>query len=381
LEIRVMSWNMAGAKLFEHLDPPPGAAADSYTAAFRDVWDGDIGPWLAAPHGAAPDIILLQECIGFEDLSPEPTGRWQHGKSILESIFPGYECFFFPSVTSHKNPHPGKWKRYESGGVVEACIPDYVDAQQGYGICIREGLGSRTLWIPYRDPHNVPADADLSGKDCHACFESIGFTPGLYLGSRDTEPRVVLMGRTRLESGGETRYLNYLNVHLNTLLGEREGSIRLNRMASSSRLRQIDLILDNVVSAYQEAKQYKMPVTVTGGKEDIWIIGGDFNATYDAEEIEHIRRTGFVDTVPDKRIHDADPDSPYHNQPGTKWSIHSSNIPAVVLDHIFCGLEHSTFPAGGIDVSGSRRPYRPHFDRAEFASDHAVLYAEIRLQD
>ena len=375
-----MSWNMAGAKLLEHLDPPPGPAAGSYLTAFRGVWDDGIGPWLGTPRGEGPDIMLLQECIGFEDLSPEPTGRWQSGKTLLERIFQGYECFFFPSVTSHKNPHPGKWKRYESGGEVDACIPGYVDAQQGYGICIREGLGSRKLWIPYRDPRNASPDADLPGPDCHSCFESIGFTPGLYLGSRDTEPRAALMGRTRLESEGETRYLNYLNVHLNTLIGEREGSIRLNRMASSSRLRQIDLILDNVVSAYQEAKEYKMPDTVTGGKADIWIIGGDFNATYDAEEIEHIRHMGFVDAIPEKQIHDADPDSPYHDQAGTKWSIHNANTPAVVLDHIFCGLEHSSFPAGGVDVSGSRRPYRPHFDRTEFASDHAVLYAEIRLQ-
>lgn len=149
---------------------------------------------------------------------------------------------------------------------------------------------------------------------------------------------------------------------------------------TSSRLRQIDLILDNVVSAYQEAVEYKMPASVSGGKEDIWIIGGDFNASYAAEEIEHIRRTGFIDAVPDKRIHDADPDSPYHDQTGTKWSIQDASTPAVVLDHIFCGLEYSTFPAGGIDVSGSRRPFRPHFDKAEFAPDHAVLYASIRLQ-
>jgi len=375
-----MSWNMAGAKVLEHLDPLPGSATGSYIAALRSVWDEGISPWMSDSRGDGPDIILLQECIGFEDLSPEPTGRWQSGKAILERIYPGYRCFFFPSVSSHKNPHPGKWKRYEKGRELDACIPDYVDAQQGYGICIREGLDSRTIWIPSRDPHNVSPDADLPGTDCHSCFESIGFTPGLYLGSRDTEPRAVLMGRTRLESEGETRYLNFLNVHLNTLTGEREGSIRLNRMASSSRLRQIDLILDNVVSAYQEARQYKMPVSVTGGKEDIWIIGGDFNATYDAEEIEHIRHMGFVDAIPDKRMYDDYPDSPYHNQAGTKWSIQSAATPAVVLDHIFCGLEHSTFPAGGIDVSSSRRPYRPQFDRTEFASDHAVLYAKIRLR-
>ena len=62
---------------------------------------------------------------------------------------------------------------------------------------------------------------------------------------------------------------------------------------TSSRLRQIDLILDNVVSAYQEAVEYKMPASVSGGKEDIWIIGGNFNASYAAEEIEHNQAHGL----------------------------------------------------------------------------------------
>ena len=87
-----MSWNMAGAKVLEHLDPPPGPAAGSYTTAFRDAWDRSIGPWLSIPSGAGPDIILLQECIGFLDLSDGPTCRWQNGRTLLEEIFPGHEC-------------------------------------------------------------------------------------------------------------------------------------------------------------------------------------------------------------------------------------------------------------------------------------------------
>jgi len=68
------------------------------------------------------------------------------------------------------------------------------------------------------------------------------------------------MGRAKLGLDGESRYLNYLNIHLNTLSGEREGNVRLNRRAGASRLRQIELILDNIVSAYQETTHYRIPV-------------------------------------------------------------------------------------------------------------------------
>ncbi len=68
MEISIMSWNMAGAKLFEQLDSKPYPVARSYTAAFRKTWEDSIGVWLQTPDQAQPDIILLQECIGFEDM-------------------------------------------------------------------------------------------------------------------------------------------------------------------------------------------------------------------------------------------------------------------------------------------------------------------------
>jgi Endonuclease/Exonuclease/phosphatase family len=379
MEVRIMSWNMAGAKLFEQLDPEPGPAAESYTAAFRKVWEKSIGPWLATPDHDEPDIILLQECIGFEDHSASPSGRWQNGIAILEEIFSGYECFFFPAVTSHNNPHPGKWNRYAEGGAVVNFVPAHVDIQQGYGICVREGVSSRKLWVPWPDPKDVPSDADRADPDCVSCFEPISITTGLYLGNRDTEPRIVIMGRAKLESGGESRYLNYLNIHLNTLSGEREGNVRLNRSADASRTQQIELILDNVISAYQEATRYRMPEGMKHGERDIWIVGGDFNTTPDSAEIAMIRRAGFVDTIPDKSIQDANPVSTFQNRIGSKWSLGDTGNPPIVLDYIFCGLEQFTFPAGDLDVSGSKRPFIPGFDDLAFASDHAVLFAKIRL--
>lgn len=379
MEIRIMSWNMAGAKLFEQLDPAPGPAAGSYTSAFHNAWKDSISPWLTPPDADQPDIILLQECIGFEDHSESPSDRWQSGSQILGEIFPGYECFFFPAVTSYSNPHPGKWNRYRENGVVENPVPIHVDIQQGYGVCVREGIGMRKLWVPWQNPADVPVDGDLPGTDRVSCFEPVSITTGLYQGNRDTEPRMVIMGRVKLQSGGESRYLNYLNIHLNTLNGEREGNVRLNRNAGASRLRQVELILDNVVSAYQEAGSYRMPPKVEQNARDVWIIGGDFNSTPDSAEIAMVRSSGFVDTIPDKRIEDADTTSTLHEQVGSKWSLDDTHSPPIVLDYIFCGLEQYTFPAGGLELAGSKRPFRPSFDAERFASDHAVLFAKFNL--
>jgi hypothetical protein len=376
MEIRIMSWNMAGAKLFEQLDPEPGPAAGSYTAAFRQVWETSIGPWLH-PDDDLPDIILLQECIGFVDHSPAPSGRWQEGATILGGIFPGYDCFFFPALSSHANPHPGKWKRYAEGKDPRVRIPAAVDIQQGYGICVRHGVSGRNLWVA--DDRPMSADADRVEPGCTSCFESINTTTGLYLGNRDTEPRLVVMGRAKLESGGESRYLNYLNVHLNTLSGEREGNVRLDRRAGASRLRQVELILDNIVSAYQETRHHRVPQGRSRGGRDLWIIGGDFNTLPDSEEIAVIRRAGFVDVIPDKRIEVSDRDGGFSGHTGTKWSLGDTDSPPIVLDYIFCGLEQFSFPAGGLDSSGSKRPFRPHFDNPAYSSDHAVLFARIRL--
>jgi len=379
MEIRIMSWNMAGAKLFEQLDPEPGSAAESYISTFQKVWKNSIGPWLATPDHDLPDIILLQECIGFDDRSSPPSDRWQSGSTILGEIFPGYECFFFPAVSSHNNPHPGKWNRYAENGDRTHSIPLHVDIQQGYGICVREGISRRNLWVPQLKSNRAPEDADKVDEGCLSCFEPINITTGLYLGDRNTEPRLVIMGRVKLESDSGSRYLNYLNIHLNTLSGEREGNVRLNRHAKSSRLQQIELILDNVVSAYQEATDYRMPAGENSSERDIWIIGGDFNTTPDSAEIAMMLDAGFIDAIQDKRIQDADSSSPLHDQIGSKWSLDDASCPPILLDYIFCGLEQFTFPVGGLDVSNSKRPFKPRFDNAAFETDHAVLFAKVRL--
>lgn len=385
MHVRVISWNMAGAKLPGRLAPPPHPVASRYIDAYSSVWTEQILPHLTVPPNEPeyPDIILLQECIGFTDHSDLPSGRWQSGRQILESIFTNYRAFFFPSVTSHEHPHPAKWEKYREGSGIKNFLPQYVDAQQGYGVCVLDPAKLRKLWIPSAAPSDASIGADVPEGDgsFHLCFERTHITTGAYLGDRDTEPRLAIMGRTFQESPNNNgRYINFLNVHLTTLKGERSGNVRINRRASRIRIQQIGLILENVMSAYQEAEKYRVSRRTADRGEDVWIIGGDFNATPDSEELTIVRRAGFVDGTPDKKLVDAN-NSSLDNQFGTKWSLKNPDQPASLLDYIFCGLELTTFPVGGVRTTHSRRPFRPMFadEHHDFETDHAMLFCSFDL--
>ncbi|MBT5746383.1 MAG: hypothetical protein HOI31_08835, partial [Gammaproteobacteria bacterium] len=117
---------------------------------------------------------------------------------------------------------------------------------------------------------------------------------------------------------------------------------------------------------------------------DLWVIGGDFNAVPESAEIARIRASGFVDATADKRIEDENGDRHLNQQWGSKWSLGDKQRPALVLDYIFCGVSPNVDSAKVsrvevLNIEGSRRPFSPRFDDAEFATDHALLFAKISL--
>lgn len=391
--LRVMSWNMAGAKVFGCLDGDPDPVAKTYTQHFHEAWeDGVLQHFRTPAHQPDyPDIILLQECIGFMDHRVNPSGRWQTGKEILQSVFSSsYECFFFPAFSSHTHPHPARWNQFRQGQGTKHFIPEEIEAQQGYGVCVRKDVAPlRRLWVENPHPPKDRPDIDHpTALQYDLCFEAVHTTTGLYLGGRDTEPRLVVLGRLKVPDGSGERYVNFLNVHLTTLKGEREGKVRLDRQGSRIRLQQLDLILDNVISAYQEATEHRMPRATPTQKEDIWIMAGDFNATPVSEELELVSQAGFIDGNPDKHLEDAE--GTFEGQIGTKWSIKrtpGSPIiveyigPPIVVDYILCGLQSSAFPVNGASMARSRRPYRPRFCLGSpFEPDHAVLFASLDIK-
>ncbi len=238
-EINVLTWNIAGAKMFNHLNYPPDNAALSYVEAYYNAWIQvvrDLLPKTTPQVRKYPNIILLQECIGFRDTRAEPSGRWESGKRILQQIFRGYECFFFPALSSHIHLHPGKWQKFTLGNI-RNFIPDHIEVQQGYGVCIRDPSTLRKLWVAEKDQSKISSHSDLPGSNFEMCFEVINLMPGLYLGNRDTEPRLMVMGRLKVGSPRTVeRYINFVNVHLTTLKGEREGNPKIDKKAERIRL-------------------------------------------------------------------------------------------------------------------------------------------------
>lgn len=372
MEIRIASWNIAGAKLFGRLNPAPDNVAKDYISEYKRLWETDIHKYITGGGGDSnlPEIIFLQECIGFRDTREQPSRRWESGKQILSKIFQNYECFFFPSLSSYHNPHPRKWEKYRR---TDTYLPDFIEAQQGYGICIKKPDRLRSLWVNKMEDNSDRSKVDKVGQaNYNLCFQSINISTGLYLGSRDTEPRLAILGRMKLK---ENKYVNFINLHLTTLKAEREGKLRINREASSIRLSQLNLILDYVVAAYQESNLFRIQSNLRN--EDIWIIGGDFNATPESEEITLLKKLGFVDGNANKVL--KAPNSSYNNKTGTKWSLRNENLPPIVVDYIFCGIEKSSFPSGKIDVRNSLQPFRPNFKNSDFESDHAFLFSSFQF--
>ena len=62
MKINVMSWNMAGAKVFGNLEDRPRLAAQTYVEHFHSAWKDGIQPHFSPPPNPPhPDLILLQE--------------------------------------------------------------------------------------------------------------------------------------------------------------------------------------------------------------------------------------------------------------------------------------------------------------------------------
>ena len=262
-------------------------------------------------------------------------------------------------------------------GNIRNFIPDYIEAYQGYGICVRDPSALRRLWVKERD--SISPQSDRPGSDFELCFEVINAMPGLYLGSRDTEPRLVVVGRIKVGSPDTVeRYVNFVNVHLTTLRGERQGNLQINNAATRIRLQQLNILTNHTISAYHAANEYRVPQPQERSSKDVWILGGDFNALPVSDEIR-LLKGNFVDGNKDKRIMDKDPSSAYCDRKGTKWSLERPNERPMVVDYIFCGLKLDSIDPEQLDITDSQRPFRPQFDKTDFASDHAVLFASFKI--
>jgi len=349
---RVLNWNIGGRLFLElprHQD----------RAAIRERLNNELRELI---HRYEPDAVTLQEIVQYG------TGRNNSVDDLIDPI-PGYTYHPVPLIDSFPYTAKAKWNKVLRQG---DWSPDTYFAQ-GNAFLFREDAPLTSLW-DLSKPESVPTNINRE-----LAIEKIDLSSGLYLGDRDTEPRVALVSHLVCFPKGTSDGVRekpfdvfLINVQLSILTGEREGSPSIDALASSRRKSQLDVIFNGIVSRYNEWRQAGYPLRgqrrepMMGETFDrqtpMWILSGSFNFTPDSEEYGIIKRMNFVDTVPSKGT-------------GTK-SKGAGRQPILTLDYIFAGPR---FVAMDLFIQ-EKTLGKNRVDPSTKVSDHYPMIAAIPLE-
>jgi endonuclease/exonuclease/phosphatase family metal-dependent hydrolase len=347
----VIAWNVGGAKVFDLPD-------ETEKQQFHDELNDELRQLIRLHR--RPYCITFQEIVEYN----EP------GEPRQNIIKPPEGYVYHPTILVDSNRHPyvGKWRNVELKGQ----WPSGSYFGQGNGILWRKDLPHFPVWsLPKRG----------ATPDGLSHVEEVILMSGLYLGDRNTEPRAALVAHFTLDNGfaeGQnfTKPLDVfiVNLHLTTLIREREGIPKIDEEASLIRLSQLDIILYGIVSRYNEWRQggYRF----RGERRDpqpsedfdrhypIWILCGDFNFTPESIEYAKIKRMNFIDLCPSKGW-------------GTKGSGFGSQA-TITCDYIFAGPKFVSLDAVITDegIKGNPMP-----DYRIKVSDHYPLFAGVPLSN
>lgn len=329
MRLTVASWNIGGVKYLRNVDPKLKQQLNDHIKKL-------------CQNGRDPvDILLLQEIV-TEDVSGTD--------NLIESPV-GYEYWHKIVIDTVRHSHPQKWQQIRSN----RNLPPTSYLAQGSAILWSKRVSRCPLW----SSDGRPDPGSLDAGECVV----VQLDTGLYAGSRDTEPRVAIVAR--FEVDGQTVIV--VNVHLTTLLGEREGNLEREARGAEIRRAQIRLVLDGIVSRYNEwweKNHVQKP-------KPIWIIGGDLNAIPESEEILALKRARFVDLCPTKGQ-------------GTKRRK-DRKLADLTLDYLFAGiLHHSCFLSEEPSYGGrTREPpivsAEPMYFTGE-SSDHFPIVATLTTE-
>lgn len=374
--ITIANWNVGGAKILQLVSkdptkrrkdprveaPRPGESREDVRAKLNTA--------LRALLSNEPEIVTLQEVVCYAEDGKENNA--EHALDISdESCF---ECNtnlkyrYYPSwlIDTDHQSHTGKWKKViECGGwITDRSDPFFA---QGNAILVRSDLQLYPVWgIEYegfRSPGHDGRNSDKSQDSYdveklkkaneakgHRLVEHVPLQPGLYFGDRDTEPREASVAHLVLSQLNRERKptlklefpldIFIVNVHLTTLTLERNGVPGVDREGEQIRLRQLDIILKQIVSPYNRWRFECFPIRgdhrfpekweTHSRYKPMWVIAGDFNFTPDSNEYDAMVRGGFIDLIP--RIYKRDPTA----RPPTKASG-TDRPPTHTLDYVFAG--------------------------------------------
>jgi endonuclease/exonuclease/phosphatase family metal-dependent hydrolase len=372
-EIRILNWNIGGAKYLELLSTqsPNFKPGNESREKFRERLNHALKREIEQHQ---PEVMTLQEVVEYE-----PRGYDKDRGSVIDPPA-DYHYFPFMLIDTIRHSHQGKWNKVrEIGEWSESAF-----LAQGNAILVRKDLPLFPLWsLPALNQDHKRWVAGLPQNASGAplgCMEVVALESGLYFGDRNTEPRAALVIHLVLSEVGGSELpkpldVFVINLHLTTLMLEREGIPLIDEVASQTRLRQLNTVLNGIVSRYNEwrAQKFKMrgehvePMNKDGHKETygrlppIWIIAGDFNFTPESIEYATLDRRGFISMVD-----------------GRTKAKGLGNRPSLTVDYIFAGPRFEA-----IDPDAAQE-FRENENRVDFndetkVSDHFPLFASVPI--
>ena len=414
-KLKIVNWNVGGAKYLElrsrtsdRFDPPFSFCRQRDCSVherrrcdtkcregFRKEVNDGLDYLINLPNGK-PDIITLQEVVRYE-----PHCHLPAAKDVIDPPG-GYRWIPFWLIDTIKHGARGKWDKVRKNGG----WPRNAFFAQGNAVLIREtdpiedGIAYYpVLALPERHQsrdrfrRKAPKRPFTRWDDppVDDCMECVQLEPGMYFGDRDTEPRatlvthVVLSGPSEGGGGGMREELRkpldvfVINLHLTTLTGEREGIPDTDERAAQTRSRQLDTVLNKIVSMYNEWRRDHYRIRdkrypVRKGMDTIerhppiWVITGDFNFTPEAAEYQTMLRRGFIDLMPKRHMHGL----AYHQLTKAQGP---GKEPTITLDYVFAGPR-----LAALDPNDVERGIQGNTVNVDVkASDHYPLIVDLPI--
>jgi len=357
MRFTILNWNIGGAKFLEEK-----------TAAERRETRRKLNDALTALIAkTTPDVVTLQEIVRYKE--PDDVEK----QDLLDDIA-GYRYFPFPLIDTDLVSSKAKWRKVLKDSDWR---PETYFAQ-GNAFLVKKKSPVFPVW----DLSALRQESPATDRDHFV--EHVHLDSGLYFGDRNTEPRAALVMHficdpRPVDKPSRPVDIFVVNLHLTTLMKEREGVPEIDSSAARNRLGQLDIIFNGIVSRYNSWRQDGYPERGRERKPEehedfnrhspVWILAGDFNFTEESDEYMYIKKLNFIDTVPHNRK-----ESPWGK--GTK-AKGVGNDPTLTLDYVFAGPKFVSLDPV-IEEKGINDNKVIH-DHEFRASDHYPVYSTIQF--
>ncbi len=231
MDFTILNWNIGGAKYLEKKE------------AEREQFRRELNNQLKALiEERSPHVVTLQEIVRY--------GHTQENRNELIDPIDGYCYYSFPLIDTHRLSSEAKWDKVRKlGGWARSAY-----FAQGNAVLIREkGVGHCCVW-------ELPKKPISPNPDRHY-IEQVNFESGLYFGDRNTEARAALVTHLVFHPKELRKPLDIfvVNLHLTTLMMEREGIPEIDSEAARIRQAQLSIVFDGIVSRYNVWRQRGYP--------------------------------------------------------------------------------------------------------------------------